>query len=141
MKICRTTMMFVAAFFLVIKFGNVQAATTNNQFHKKEAMIIQPFYEDTRRVSVNLKLSDSIATAVTRVDTLKKCGIAITMKLQKKSGKYWLTIKMWEKNKSNAVSLEVSQNYNVAKGTYRVQSVIASGADTITKTSPTKTLD
>lgn len=101
---------------------------------------IQPLYTDTQSAKVTLTISGGNVTATTSVKMLRKSDIAITMKLQKKAGEYWLTIKTWEGSKENALSYELSKPYTVASGSYRVQAVIKAGADSITKNSATKTV-
>lgn len=136
-KMCSTMMMILLA-ICIFGGGNVEAAVVNALPEEGET-IVQPFYEDTKKADVTLSITDGVVTATTNVTTLRKCDISITMKLQKKSGDYWLTIKTWTGSATSATGLKLSKTYNVPSGSYRVSSTIVSGADTITKNSATKT--
>lgn len=132
------SMVLVIMMGCVLLGGAEMKAGTLETCSIEEDGTIQPLYVDTRKVDVGLSISNGTATGYTSVDTLKKCDISITMKLQKKTGEYWLTIKTWEISKTNALSLEITKNYTIPSGTYRIQSKVVSGEDTITKTSPIK---
>ena len=97
--------------------------------------IISPLYDVIITAKPTLTITDNQAKAVTTVSARKKCDISITMKLQKKSGSSWTTIKTWSSSKEDTAFLSLSQTYTVNTGSYRVYSAITAGGEEASVTS------
>ncbi len=101
--------------------------------------IIQPRYAYIKNHSATLTISNNQANAATRVTSLKACDLSITMKLQKKSGSSWITVKTWTTSKENATILTLNKTYAVGSGTYRVYSTVSAAGEKAYPTSLTVT--
>ena len=99
--------------------------------------IIQPLLVEVRTARASGSVSNNVFKAKTTVTTLNKTTISVTMKLQKKSGTSWITVKTWNKTQTGSNYLLYTEEYTVSSGTYRVYSEITAGADSITRTSST----
>ena len=91
--------------------------------------------------SCSLKLSNNsfVAYGVVNANTsVNKCSM--TLKLQKKSGNSWSTIKQWSGSK-NSSSYSISQSVSASKGTYRAVAVstvrTSNSSETVTNYSKT----
>lgn len=91
--------------------------------------------------SCSLKLSNNsfVAYGVVNANTsVNKCSM--TLKLQKKSGNSWSTIKQWSGSK-NSNSYSISQSVSASKGTYRAVAVstvrTSNSSETVTNYSKT----
>ena len=101
--------------------------------------MITPYYVNIQNAEAFLTLNGSQAIAETKIYTKKKLDISITMKLQKKSGSSWTTVKTWTESKKDSVILNVNKTYTISSGTYRIYSTVSAGTETITLISSTKT--
>lgn len=91
--------------------------------------------------SCSLKLSNNSFVAygvVNAIASVNKCSM--TLKLQKKSGNSWSTIKQWSGSK-NSSSYSISQSVSASKGTYRAVAVstvrTSNSSETVTNYSKT----
>lgn len=117
-----------------ISLNGVYAATINDE-------MITPMYTTIKTTRSSLSITEKTARATTSIETKSKCNISITMKLQKKSGTSWTTVKTWEKSADNAISLRLTKDYTVSSGTYRVRSVVKAGSEQATITSTSKSVE
>lgn len=101
--------------------------------------LISPLLSTINSTTAFLTLSNKQATATTKVITKKTCDITITMKLQKKSGSSWTTIKTWKETKKNTALFSLVKTYTVSSGTYRVYSSVTAGNESNTAISDVKT--
>ena len=100
---------------------------------------IQPLLVEISAARASGSVSNNVFKAKTTVTTLNKTTISVTMKLQKKSGTSWITVKTWNKTQTGSNYLLYTEEHTVSSGTYRVYSEITAGADSITRTSSTIT--
>lgn len=101
--------------------------------------IITPLLDVISVVTPTLTITGNQAKAVTSVYTRKNCKISLTMKLQKKSGAEWKTVKTWSTSNENTTILRLSQTYSIDAGSYRVYSVVIADGEKVEETSPVRT--
>ena len=101
--------------------------------------IIQPYYTTILNATAKITNTDGLFTVQTQITAKQKSDLSITMKLQKKSGTSWVTVKTWTESKADAVLLKISKTYTVSKGTYRISSSVSAGSETATVNSTTVT--
>jgi len=100
---------------------------------------ISVMYVKAKSALVSLGISGGTADCVTNVRLISKGNISISMKLQKKSGSSWQTVKTWSKSGTDVLLLKLSKSCSVSKGTYRVHTVINADGEKITKNTSSKT--
>ena len=95
-----------------------------------DTTIVQPYYTYILAVTNELEISGSKALIDAKVTSQKKSDLSIEIKLQKKSGTTWTTIKTWSANKDGAFSLTISKEQTISNGTYRLYSTFCAGNET-----------
>lgn len=113
------SMMMVCLTLLVIygSMGNIGFALAN-----KPEDVVSPQYTHTRKVVAQLSIDSSgRATCTGKVGVYdKESTVALTVKLLKKNGNSWTSIKSWSDSGSGNIDFSLSRNYTVEHGTYMV---------------------
>lgn len=104
-----------------------------------DTTIIQPYYTYILTVTNELEISGSQALIDAKVTSQKKSDLSIEIKLQKKSGTTWTTIKTWSTNKDGAFILTLSKEQAISSGTYRLYTTFCAGSETKIDISKTRT--
>lgn len=103
------------------------------------ADIISPYYVNTIRISANLAINGSTATANANVTAKKVCSISVTMRLQRKEGSSWHTVVSWVGG-ANAASKSMTKTYSLStRGTYRVNASFNVAGEALTENSASRT--
>lgn len=130
----------------IVMAGVIMAAgwSPANVKHVKAATagggeVVSPLLEIINNATASLAINGSTASVQSTVVTYSKCDIEITMRLRKKSGVEWVTVKTWTKSADNVRTLSMSKEYTVSSGTYKLFSTIDAGGERLTCTSPSKT--
>ena len=131
--LCAFFIILAIAFTIVVKFVDVQPTGASN------TDIITPLLDVISVVTPTLTITGNQAKAVTSVYTRKNCKISLSMKLQKKSGSEWKTVKTWSTSNENTTILRLSQTYSIDAGSYRVYSVVIADGEKVEETSPVRT--
>lgn len=130
----RLLSMLLCSLILCMTFSTIIYASTNNN-----SETVQPRWTTLSTVNASLTITDSNAYCKTTVTTGSRCTITATMKLQKKSGSSWVTVKTWTGSATDAVRLSLGKNYTISSGTYRVYSTVSANGETATAISASKT--
>lgn len=100
---------------------------------------IQPYYENAASIAAVLSINGSTAYCTAEVAAKKVTSIKVTMRLQRKNGSSWYTVKSWSESTTSSGKV-MSKSYTlVTRGSYRVYAIFDVGGESLTYTSPTKT--
>lgn len=126
---------------IILIIGVVLLASNNIVYAEAatDTGIVQPYYTTISSAEADISNNSGVLTLDTKLVAKQKSNLSITMKLQKKSGTSWTTIKTWNASKSSAYSLSINETYTVSRGTYRIASTLSTGTETTTVYSATIT--
>lgn len=120
MKVRKVLSMMMVCLTLLVSYGsmgNIGFASAN-----KPEDVVSPQYTHTRKVVAQLSIDSSgRATCTGKVGVYdKESTVALTVKLLKKDGSSWTSIKSWSDSGSGNIDFSLSRNYTVEHGTYMV---------------------
>ena len=96
-------------------------------------------YVKTKYVNARLTLEGNKAKGTVEAGAFSRSSITITMKLQKKVNGSWSTINTWMLSGANVLSLTLTKTTQISRGTYRIQGVVNTDGEIVTKNSVSKT--
>ncbi len=84
---------------------------------------VHPQYTYTRTVTAQLIIDRSgRATCTGKVGLYdKNSTVSLTVRLLKKSGNTWITVKKWSDSRSGSLDYSLSKEYTVTSGAYKVR--------------------
>ena len=113
----------------ILLSGNVNASVKPNGM----------MYVNTKYVNAKITLDGNSVKGTVEAEAYSRCSISITMKLQKKVSGSWNTINTWTLSGANVLSLSLSKTSSISHGTYRIQGIVNTGGEVVTKNSTSKT--
>ncbi|MCI8483636.1 MAG: hypothetical protein HFH41_04770 [Lachnospiraceae bacterium] len=140
----RKIAMMLAVMCLMFSMSTVsQAAGESRKVAQPTALRgdygVQPYYVNAANIAAALKIDGNTAYCNAEVGAKKVCALKITMRLQRKNGDSWYTVKSWSSSKT-AGGLDLTGSYTlVTRGSYRVYAIFDVGGEPLTYTSTTKT--
>ena len=120
MKVRKILAMMIACLILVVSYGSM--CSPSFAAANKPEDVVSPQYAYTRKVVAQLSI-DSYGRALCtgKVGVYDKDStVALTVKLLKKDGRSWTSIKSWSDSGSGNIDFSLSRNYTVDQGTYMV---------------------
>lgn len=83
---------------------------------------IQPFYNQTAKISGNLEISGATATCTGKITPTSDATVSsMTMKFQQRKDGSWITIATWSASGAKGKAVSLSKTKNISKGySYRV---------------------
>ncbi|MEG0963223.1 MAG: hypothetical protein RR139_02185 [Lachnospiraceae bacterium] len=102
--------------------GYARGSSEESLTQYSEVQLAQPRYENVVSCSSQIAISGNTVTVKGKVNCKRTSTIAITMRLQKKSGMDWETVESWVKT-STGNSMSYKDTCHVRdRGTYRLYS-------------------
>lgn len=78
---------------------------------------IQPFYNQTAKISGNLEISGATATCTGKITPTSDATVSsMTMKLQQRKDGSWITIATWSASGAKGKAVSLSKTKNISKG-------------------------
>lgn len=131
--------MTLAAILTVVPNGSAVITATPMQMTQLESGEVQPRYLNAARIATALKIEGGTATAFSSVTAKRVCRIVTMMKLQKKEGTTWDTVRTWTAASDTGI-LDLTKTLNLTnRGTYRVYTEFDVAGEELSITSDSKT--
>ena len=108
---------------VTVLYWNPISGTVYAMKQSAAPIVVSPQYTHTRKVVATLSIDDSgNATCAGKIGAYNKNStISITVKLLKKNGKTWQTVKTWNDSGSGNIDFSCSKSYQVTHGVYKVK--------------------